>query len=592
MNFRTGESSNAVWSVRPLEPALKAQNKRIDTYTSQNQNALDARLREPLRSWKLAVATIFDALLTSPGESALIDTKADPSTSLPYFIRGRRVPALAGRLLCSVASASVFLTGIAVVAQDPPQSAGAAKVEKPADTGKPQSNTTDDRRVVLDELTKKGLPRKPPDMFLLRKQLPFQTPSNAQLKRFEELVRSGLSNDADRAVADLVIKYRILRLTDPGILPRFAAIRDELVKDLDNTRRIQPPLYELYITKLMDALPQLMENNIVVRVNAMIIMARQRYEPALAVMIAQVNNPDQHESVQNWAVNGIAALGELEIKNKALESEAVNALTKMLNRHKLPTPQAAIHPFTQRNIVIALGAVGRPMLSAVDRDAKVTQNLIEILRDPTINRTTRSEAARALARMRVPPDLDYNFQPIAIEIARFSVDAAYAAIVNPEIDNLRSHLFVYDCYDALVSLGGDPTSRDPRRKAGAAGVHPLAKAKRDAEFVAAIRDASKELTRILVDIYKPPPEIKLPDDLRPKIAEITNRLKNYGAEKAATDLLKFIKARAPRDWKLTPTMEPLKPGSDPKLPEPPKAEETKKADEEKKADSGPATDSQ
>jgi hypothetical protein len=466
---------------------------------------------------------------------------------------------------------------------DPKTKPGDEPKGKPDDKAKsPDDNPkakADPRSAPLTPETMRGLPRNAPDIFQVKERLPYQTPTQAELRLYDEVLHKGAKNDTEKSLVQKVHRYRILRLTDPANHARIGLAREELSKDIDNCRRIQPQMYQGYLDELLKSTPALMENHIAVRINAMYVLARQRYEPAVPLMVAQIQNPKQHEAVQYWCVKGIQYLGDQEIKNKSYENDAVNALLNMLKRNHV------VHPFTRHTIVTALGAVGRPMRSAVNRDAEVAQTLILMLRDPTVERLTRAEAIRALARMRVPPDLDYNFQLVGYEIARFAADASYAAMADPGEDLLRTYLYMYECYDALMLAGGDSASKDAGKKVGQAGSHPLAKTKGDGTYAAALRDRVKELTRVFVEVYKPPPDQKLPEGQAQKVAEVAKRLPQHGADRLTDELVTFLKSHPPRDQKLTPIMQPLPPAVEPKpRPKPAPPAEKSAAEGEKDAE--------
>ncbi len=427
----------------------------------------------------------------------------------------------------------------------------------------------------LDPVARQGIPKEPlPSFILLQRAAPLvkERPKLDEMRRLQLILRRGPSNPDEEQLLRKLVSYQILRLSDPREFSRQRRNLEEIGRMLQVARQ-NPQVYAIVRDVVLACAEQMFQHHIVSRVAAGIVLGMLADEAALPMLVQQLNDPKQHESVKIWCIKAIRSIAlaqpELRIRNKQYEQEVLQALLRILRQEQPP------HLWTQREIILALGAVGRPTEDLLAGDANVARELVLLLRGTGLRspegtvaegpgRAVRVAATRSLAMLVIPPTLDYNFQIVGTEIARFAVEAAYAALRDPLIDRLKSDLYVRRCYYAIVILAGDPSASAPEAREGAAAQHPMARQHADPEYLRQLRDLLGELNQEMLRVYRPPAtEVDpkdVPKDLIRRAQWVHERLKSSQVETLATRLLEHMQQHPPRgEGRLTPATEPLPP---------------------------------
>jgi hypothetical protein len=284
------------------------------------------------------------------------------------------------------------------------------------------------------------------------------------------------------------------------------------------------------------------------------LLAKVKDEQTIRLFVANIEDPKQHEGVKFLAAEGIGALGQKHLINDVqLESMAINSLLNLLKKGD------QIHPFTRQSAVRGLGAIGRATRVVGRNDADVALALLKILRDPNIRRMDRKDAVVALANLQIQPELDFNFQYVAYEIAQYVADVGAAAFTDPSVDDLRSDLFLVESAYALA-----PEVKTNVSLAASVKKHAKAAGHGDAAYVRAFGEQVNRVTAEALKVYWPDtapgkvagaPKEK---DVFKRTKEIKDGLQGQFATQLAA-LMNLIKDKPPRSMQLTPDTQELGP---------------------------------
>jgi hypothetical protein len=391
-------------------------------------------------------------------------------------------------------------------------------------------------------------------------------PTQDELKRFEELKKQEVKKPEDLAVIDVVIQRQVGSLTQPQrewYLPSSEGrkSRDAIEAILDSTSGLgsTESFQMAYKTALLKHLPELLQNHILVRVNAMKLLSKLKDERTIPLFCEQIRDLEQHESIRFFAMKGLENLGQRKlISQVSLETQAVNTLLDVLAKPD------DVHSYTLQQAVRALGAIGRPNRVVGGDDVDVAIALLKILRDPNIRNADRAEVAGFLANLQVSAQADYNYQYIAYEIGRFAASVASAAANDPAVDDLHSDMYLVESSYALVA------EKRPERSSlfDRAKKNTKANASGDPIYVRSLGDQVTKLTVEALKVYKPDvvsaksavakPQPKPADDLLKKAEEIKSGLGGRFTDQLNV-LNDMLKSRPPRSMKLTPNVEELGP---------------------------------
>jgi hypothetical protein len=389
-------------------------------------------------------------------------------------------------------------------------------------------------------------------------------PTAEEHRKFDELRKQNIIKDEDIAIIDKVAKRQVYSLSQPQrdwYLPGSEGrkSRDAIETMLETGGGATERFLTVYKQSLLNYLPDLLNNHIWVRVNAMKLLAKMRDERPIKLFCDQIQDSNQHESVKFMAMEGIEALGQKRLITQVnLETLAIQTLLDVLAKPD------QFHPFTRQQAVRAIGAICRPNRVVGGNDVDVAIELLKIVRDPNIRRADRAEAAVLLANLNIPAQADYNYQYVAYEIGQFAADVGAAAANDPATDDLHSDLYLVDASYALVAEKRPDKSAlfDRARKSTASS------AKADPAYIRSIGDHVTKLTVEALKIYKPDvvttktapgkATTKQTEDVFKRAKDVRDGLQGSFSDRLVR-LNDFLKSTPPRSMKLTPMVEELGP---------------------------------
>ena len=417
--------------------------------------------------------------------------------------------------------------------------------------------------------------RQPPDFLTDRQRLPCDKPSSTDSAKVasEQFRKQGTYSDADRGLIEKIVKYQVYSISDPNLSQEnLRKIREEITRTLDNPQNSGPQFVAIHKELVTKYLRDLLTNHLHVRINALILLAKVRDEQLISeVYVPLIEDPDEPEAVKYLAVKAIMVLGQHRITKVDLESRAVGALLGFLKQNK------PVHFGTRLAIIQALGAVGRASHIVLQKDAAVAVALLQVVRDPTIRRTDRREAVLALGNLQIPADLDYNFQYVAYEIARFVSDAVAGAIEDPLEDNLQTDMFLVHAFWTLI--GRNP--KEPAALSERAKQHPKASVHGDQKYVEDLGNLIKEMAKIGLEVYKSdkvgaPAKTKekkeKDEDVGARAQAIKDELARGGMAKKLRVFNEYLTSHPPRSMQVTPDVPKLSPPPDLAKPKEPAEE--------------------
>lgn len=237
--------------------------------------------------------------------------------------------------------------------------------------------------------------------------------------RYGTPFRNGTAGDS--LIADWAL-WRAAQLTMKSERDNLKQRRAEIMRDIRGlgsavvgNRNAVRAFRKKICKALTGQLRKLLDDNFVVRVNAMLILSQmnlmeadldfsnpqppESYGPAARVLLEEVIKKGQHPALKILAVRGIkriAFLGELSLLDR---EEIANTLIKEFNDKKS-------HPWYQGRIAEALGSLDLQATS--DGKAVIVHTLTQAVNDKTRTFPVRTDAAMALGRAGMIPNVNRN----------------------------------------------------------------------------------------------------------------------------------------------------------------------------------------
>ncbi|MCA1686853.1 MAG: hypothetical protein LC745_12970, partial [Planctomycetia bacterium] len=229
---------------------------------------------------------------------------------------------------------------------------------------------------------------------------------------------------------DLTEKSNINALINPPETqnPNAAATRaiqratDNLL-DVYHTARLagNSGFLSAYNAELLNTLPKLLDNNLVARIQAMIVLGTAGNPNAVPFFVAQLKDPNQTVWVKLWAARGLSNAAGNGAKVDAVGGqmiEVARALSEFLDRESdppLPWP-------VQMRALEALGSM-RVASSPSGAKAEMATTAMKFLADPEARPEVRAQAAWALGMLRVNQTVrGYNYALIAYDTGQVAAE--------------------------------------------------------------------------------------------------------------------------------------------------------------------------
>jgi hypothetical protein len=246
-------------------------------------------------------------------------------------------------------------------------------------------------------------------------------------------------------------------VTNPNAAANFAISNatNDLVEPILTARGVgNTGFLSTYNQVLLQMLPPLLENHLLPRIEAMLVLSQTGTPEAVPIFIKQLNDPDQTVWVDLWAARGLTKIQQ--VTNYNLDTSraitAAKAVADFLEREKnLPWP-------VQYRALEALGALRqastpRPANGQPEMAATATQ----FLTDPDARLEVRAEAGKALGMMQVQAGINrYNYSMIAHQLGEIAatlgerVRKAYPENVN-QAESLTALLMsqIYQAFEGV-----------------------------------------------------------------------------------------------------------------------------------------------
>lgn len=246
----------------------------------------------------------------------------------------------------------------------------------------------------------------------------------------------------DRALVQRFVEGMAYRLTDksningliappPGTSPNSMVLRavkesvDNLLAPIFTARAVRNTGFlQVYNQVLLATLPKLLDNNLVARLEAMIVLGQAGDPAAMPVFLAQLKDADQTVWVKLWAARGIYNMVDGGARvDQVLSVQAASTAAKALADF-LDTEKEAPWP-AQVRALEAIGAMRQAAQPTSLGKADMAVVVMRFLTDEEATPEVRSAAAWALGMMRVNPAASgYNFQLVALHIGQLAAGLA------------------------------------------------------------------------------------------------------------------------------------------------------------------------
>ena len=293
-----------------------------------------------------------------------------------------------------------------------------------------------------------------------------------------------------------------------------------------------------YNALLIATLPKLLDNHLVSRIQAMIVLGQVPSAEVLPILLAQLKDPKQTVWVKLWALkglsnlvqDGVAVTSVLGTDRAFTASQAVLGFLDAEKEAGIPWP-------ARMRAMEALGAL-RQATGPTSRDkAEFCSAAMDVLADPSMTPEVRASAASALGMIQVNPSLaKYNFPVVAYWIGLLSADIGDAIVKdfkkNPTEAEYLSGLLIGPINQAYNGIEGARESGLLNAPIAHPNVAPsLTYIRQLAELDTAVARASVELVRAAKGA--------IPD----RLADLTKRV---------AALREFLNANPPKDFHLIP----------------------------------------
>jgi hypothetical protein len=323
--------------------------------------------------------------------------------------------------------------------------------------------------------------------------------------------RDTVQRFVDGMAYDLVDRGNINGLIEPppGVAANARVLRavkeasDNLLEALTTAKELKNDQFlRVYNTALLNTLPKLLDNNLVSRNVAMIVLGQAASPEMLKVFIDQLKNKEQTVWVNLWALRGIINMtDEGRSVNAVLNDEsAIRAGKAIVDFLEAEAEQGLPWP-VQWRAMEALGSLRQAAVPSDPDKAEMATAAMKCLADPKAPPEVRATAAWALGMVRVNPAMaKYNFGLIAYDIGQLAaelgdkISATFA--LNPVLAERWTALLVGPIYQAFYGFEGARESGLLHVPAGHPNFGPNQSAIRQiAELQTAVAKAAVEMIR-------------------------------------------------------------------------------------------------
>jgi hypothetical protein len=269
-----------------------------------------------------------------------------------------------------------------------------------------------------------------------------QPATPADIEAFK-LMAANVNAPVDRAIIERVVNAMVAKLTshtnlkallppDPAApAPVGAGANNKEIQDATTT--LLEPIFmarsqgntgflNIYNRVLLDKLGRVLNNHLIARVQAMIILGQSGNPDSIKLFINQIRDGKQTLWVKLWALEGIT---NIKANGGRLSAADEVAAAKAISVDFLDDPQAEIPWPVKLRALAALGSLRQGFIVSAPKKAEMANTAMRILADSEERFEVRAEAARALGLMQISSVVPkYNYSLIAYAIGQLTVDLA------------------------------------------------------------------------------------------------------------------------------------------------------------------------
>ncbi len=381
-----------------------------------------------------------------------------------------------------------------------------------------KSDTTEARpEDVAGQPGEKGLPTSllqpheiPPEMEISKElltegeELDFKKKGGE--RAFDNALKATNPNEEEKKALEAAAKWWAYRLTmkkyreeerkeeKPGPAAKNAPpkerlpdLRKKLLGDIRKPAVLSPAAREWFLKALTDRLAELLDNHLLVRLNAVWLLGQLQsdngipnknppveptpYVGAYTLLLTVIKDDKQHLAVKIAAVRGLSRIcrGALPDANDKRRGEIAMVLAAELAKKET-------HWWYQMALAEALGAAGVTYDPNNKMNPVVLQVLAEALADKKRHWQVRTEAARAIGRL--PLDANLNIAPVAYEIVHLGLQMSQGYNANAKRDAWNNYFLIL--YFAFKPEKADAKVAGGKRKPGLLEALPNSKEVKDA----------------------------------------------------------------------------------------------------------------
>ncbi|MHC5539004.1 HEAT repeat domain-containing protein [Singulisphaera rosea] len=299
--------------------------------------------------------------------------------------------------------------------------------------------------------------------------VPFPTSNIKQVKDMAAVTtidRAMVSKYVAKFAADLTAASNIKGVIEPPTGTTTAstslgmrAASSALMDPIDIARRANNTAFlNIYTQELLKSLPPVLENHLISRIEAIIILGQTASPEVVDLFVKVLNDPEQTIWVKLWAARGITNIVQGPGGNRvdatlgARGIPAAKALTNFLNKEK-DAPW-----FAQLRVLEALGGLRLSAEPGSPTKIEMAEAAARLLSDPEARPEVRAEAAWALGMLRFSPAARLNSQLLGYYIGEVTADLGEKIASTYSENNTRAQfmtsLMIYQLFPALYGQDG------------------------------------------------------------------------------------------------------------------------------------------
>lgn len=299
-------------------------------------------------------------------------------------------------------------------------------------------------------------PRRPSPTFAITKVLPYDEPGNEDRSRFDRMRRG--DDPPDPRLIERVAKARVYRMTRPELASSLARERENIVKELASGRSINKgqvdPFIKNYKAALLKFVPDLLDNNMVVRVNALL-LANALYDGTadvnrVDICLKVLKDDKQEDAVILLALQGLSRAKAVNVIEVQQEREAVNSILQIAKRSEL-------QELLLEQMVETLGDLRRPHSGDLPERAEIANFLANLALDSGLKVRIRLLAAIALGKLDIKNIGGWNYELDAVVIGKALRDFVDA---RNDFAGAQVKMWLLSLFDVLKTMRGNLREND------------------------------------------------------------------------------------------------------------------------------------